>query len=103
MNLTSFRTLFAQTCSYEACSQIRDEAATLYREDHPSRWYFLLLNRIFAQLVDNPELHDADRAEPTLAVIYDEAVNGIDAIEQSDMEKLIASANGLTEAYCGMP
>jgi hypothetical protein len=61
-----------------------------------------LLNRIFAQLLDNPDLYEVDTTEPILEVISAQALSGIKAIEQLDSEALASSANQLTEAYCGI-
>lgn len=92
-----------QTISIESCLQILDATSRLYREDLSNRWYFLLLNRIFAQIISNPDFHEADKAEPILEVICQQALNGIDAFELRNDDQLISSANQLTEAYCGMP
>jgi hypothetical protein len=48
MNLTPLRTLLKQEYSHEVCVEILSETSRLYREDLPNRWYFLLLNRLFA-------------------------------------------------------
>src|SRR5436309_1141622 len=48
MSLTPRRTLLKQEYSHEVSVRILSETSRLFREDLPNRWYFLLLNRIFA-------------------------------------------------------
>lgn len=102
MNLSPLRVLLGQSFSHQTCLLVLAETLHLYREDLPSRWYFLLLNRIFAQLLENPEFPDVDTSGPILDVIYRQTLMGLDAIEQLDDELLVSSANQLTEAYCAM-
>ena len=103
VNLSRLQALLRQTRSADTYRQIVLETALLYREETWSRWYFLLLNRIFAQIMENPQLYEAETAEPTLTVISEQALNGTEAIERLDSQRLMSSANQLTEAYCGMP
>jgi len=87
--------------SHETCVAILRETAVLYREDDPFRW-FLLLNRIFHQLVENPELYDAETVTPVFETISSHAQKVIDAVASGDLQLVLAHANGLTEAYCGL-
>ena len=103
LNLTPLRNLLKQIYSHEICVLILRETAGLYREEIPSRWYFLMLNRVFSGIIDNPELYEADQAEPILEVIAETALSGIDAIEATDTEALLVSANRLTGAYSAVP
>jgi hypothetical protein len=92
-----------QVYSYETCSQLLSETAQLLREDHASRWYFLLLNRVFAYIIDNPDLHEADITEPILQTIRSHAINGLDAIERGDLDLMITAANGISNAFGVLP
>jgi hypothetical protein len=103
MSLNSLRTLLGREHSFEVHTSILAETALLYREEHRERWFFLLLNRVFAQVADNSELYEADTAEPVLEVIGQQASSGIDAIERGDVNLLISAANQITETYCGIP
>jgi hypothetical protein len=99
-NLTLLRLLLGQTFSHEICTEIISETSRLYREDITSRWFFLLLNRIFVYIADHGEnLADANVVEPQLRSISESARFGIDAIEKSDNTGLLAAANNLTAAY----
>ena len=103
MNLTPLRALLKQEFSHEVCLKILQETSLLFREDISTRWYFLLLHRIFAAIIDNPDFHDADTAMPILEVLRLRASDGIDAVEQRSAELLISAANQLTEVYCAIP
>jgi hypothetical protein len=67
------------------------------------RWYLLLINRIFAQVIDNSELYEADHVDPLWETLCPEALQGISAITAGDVVALAASADRLTEAFCGLP
>jgi hypothetical protein len=58
---------------------------------------------MFGSLIDNTELHDPDQVEPILEVIYARSNEGLDAIESSDQQLLLLTANRLTEAYSAIP
>ena len=103
MNLAPLRSLLRQEYSHEVCVEILGETSRIFREDLSHRWYFLLLNRVFAGITDNPDFIDADTAEPILEVLSHWAVEGIDAIEQQDDNQLISAANQLTEVFCAIP
>jgi hypothetical protein len=75
----------------------------LYREPGVNRWFPLLLNRIFVEIIDNPDLIHADTAEPVLEVIALQGSRAIDAIERGETQVLLQAADRLTEAYCGLP
>lgn len=100
MNLTRLRGLLQQACSHETCLGIIGETSALYREEIPSRWFFLLLNRIFSHVIDNPELIDPETADPVLSTLLEHALLGLSVLD--DQELLVQSAQQLTEAYCGM-
>lgn len=103
MNFATLRSALSLTYSHEACLEILAETAIRYRELTPFRWYFLLLNRIFVQVIDNPELYEADHIEPLWITLSQEALAGIEAIEIGDQIAVCASADRLTEAYCAVP
>ena len=103
MNFERPKSQLAQRPSHDLCVQVLKETASLYREDLPSRWYFLFLNRVFEQVISNPELHDPDTAEPILEVLSQKSIEGIEALEHGDHAGLISSANQIAEAYCGLP
>ena len=103
MNLRPLRELLNQPYSNAVRSAILHHTSILYREPEADRWFPLLLNRIFAQIMENPELIHADTTEPVLEVVALQASRGIDAIERGDTELLLRSAEQLTEAYCGLP
>jgi hypothetical protein len=97
------RTLLDREYSFDTALEILKETAALYREPIQFRWYYLLLNRIFGSLIDNPELSDADQADPILKFIYQQARHGLDAIDARNLTALLATANALTEAYSAIP
>jgi hypothetical protein len=103
MHLTQLRTMLAQAYSFDTCAEILEETSALYRENLASRWYFLLLNRIVREIIDNPALQQADQTEQILEFISRHARNGLDAVEAGDNELLIMAANQLTEAYSAIP
>ena len=49
MNFKRLKSLLAQRHSHDLYVQILSETASLYREELPSRWYFLFLNRVFSK------------------------------------------------------
>jgi hypothetical protein len=100
IELTPLRSLLRQPPSRESCLGIIGETSALYKEDVPSRWFFLLLNRIFCQIIDNPELIYPDTAEPVLDTIFAQSLLALDDID--DSESLTRAAWQLTEAYCGL-
>jgi hypothetical protein len=102
MKLEHLRSLLGQTYSFDVLRKILDETARLYREDLENRWFFLLLNRVFVQVLDSPDLIDPDTADPILEVLSAQAINGLEAIARSDQGLLVSSADQLTEAYCGL-
>jgi hypothetical protein len=101
MDLTTLRILLRQACSHDTCLEIIRETAVLYREEAPSRWFFLLLNRIFCQIVENPELISPETAEPVLSTILEHSLLGLDVLDNCEL--LTRTAWQLTEAYCGLP
>ncbi len=103
MNLVRLRNLLEQVYSYETCSQLLSETALLFREEHQSRWYFLLLNRVFAYIIDNPDLYEADIVEPILQTIRSHAIEGLDAIQRGELNRLVTAANGITNAFGVLP
>src|SRR6266852_6280790 len=103
MNLTPLRSLLKQDYNHEICVEILGETSRLFREDLSNRWYFLLLNRIFAAIIDNPDFIDADTAEPILEILSRRALDGIDAVERQNGGQLISAANELTEVFCAIP
>ena len=103
MNLDALRGLLNQPYSNVVCTAILHETSILYREPCAHRWFPLLLNRIFAQIIENPELIHVDTTEPVLEMIAQQASRAIDAIERGDIELLLQAADQLTEAYCGLP
>jgi hypothetical protein len=103
MNLRPLRSLLRPPYSDEALGQILIETSRLYREDLEHRWFFLLLNRVFVRVLDNPDLTEPDTAEPVLQTLSAQALIGLTGIEQRDRDLLISAANQITEAYCGFP
>lgn len=103
MNLGPLRELLNQPYSNDVCRAILEQTAILYREPGVNRWFPLLLNRIFAQIIDNPEIIHADTAEPVLEVIAQQASRAIEAFERDDSDLLLQAADQLTETYCGLP
>ena len=103
MNFERLKSLLAQRPSHDLCVQVLNETASLFREDLPGRWYFLFINRVFEQVISNPELHDPDTADPILEVLSKKAIEGLEALERGDHAELGSSANQITEAYCGLP
>src|SRR5579862_909746 len=103
MPLKSLRTLLEQGYSFEVCTGILSETATLYREPITFRWYFLLVNRIFGEIVNNPDFHEADMVDPILQVVFQQSLNGLDAVEAGDTQAALRCANELTEAYTAFP
>ena len=103
MQLSPLRTLLGQRYSFDTCRVIAGESATLYREPLEFRWYFLLLNRIFSEIIGNPDFHEADTIDPILDVVFEYALKGVDAAEQGNVEVLLLCANQLTEAYTAIP
>lgn len=103
MQFKPLRTLLEQGYSLDACRAVTAETASLYRELLISRWYFLLLNRIFCQIIDNPDFIEADTVDPILDSIFKHALQGLDAAEQGDTKSLILCANQLVEAYTAIP
>ena len=99
MDLTRLRCLLKQAHSHATCIAVLEETARLYREDDSRRWFFLLLNRVFAQIIDNPELHDPETAEPVLETIFVQALLGTDS---RSVEELRDCDKPITEAYCGL-
>lgn len=97
------RILLGQPYNFDRCLEIITETAALYREPTRFRWYFLLLNRIFGSLIDNPELHDPEQTGPILEFIYEHSCDGLDAVESGDTERLVSTANQLTEGYLAIP
>src|SRR2546423_100615 len=104
-NLQPLRSLLKHVHSRETCPRILDETARLYREPLPERWYFLLLNRVFAFVIDDPDMFygvSEDNPSPTLNDIAQTAISGIGAIERMDEQSLISSANHLTEKFSAL-
>ena len=64
MNFSKLRNALNRTYSQEACVEILSETAICFREQVPMRWYLLLINRVFAQVIDNPEFFEADHVDP---------------------------------------
>lgn len=99
MNLEPLRNLLGRINSYETCSKIVAETSRLSRDSGQERWYFLLLNRTFVWLIDEPDMFygvSENNPSPTLRAVWECAVSGIDAIERGDSQALKASANRLT-------
>ena len=103
MPLKPLRTLLGQGYSFPVCAGILSETATLFKEPIRFRWYFLLLNRIFVEIVSNPDFRQADTVDPILDVIFQQALKGLDAAEKEDTGTVVLCANQLTEAYAAIP
>jgi hypothetical protein len=103
MPLKPLRTLLEQGYSFEVCTGILRETALLYREPIIFRWYFLLLNKVFREILVNPDFREADTVGPILEVIFESALTGVDAIEIKNAPLVLNSANRLTEAYSAIP
>ena len=103
MNLAPLLDLLKQPYNSDNCVSILHETTLLYREDEPYRWLFLLLNRIFHQILENPEMYDAERSDPVLETVFRYALACLDAVELNDAPPVEAQACRLTEAYCGFP
>ena len=103
MNFTKLRAALSRTYSQEACVEILAETAIHYREQTPFRWYLLLLNRIYVQIVGNPELLETDLVDPLWVSLSEQSLAGIEAIERDDHVALVSAANFLTETYCAVP
>jgi hypothetical protein len=103
MDFTALRKALNRTYSHEACVEILKETAICYREQTPMRWYILLVNRIFARVIDNPDLFEADHVDPIWETICREGLHGISAIVAGDAIELTTSGDRLTEAYCAIP
>ena len=103
MSLASLRSLLVQPPSQDSFRQIVSETATLVREPGRFVWFFLLLNRVFAFVLDDPELLDPDTSEPILETLYQFSRNGLDAIEADRVDRLIEAANSLAAAYSVLP
>ena len=101
-SLAPLRILLERIHSQEICAEVLAETARLFHLPHSHRWYFLLVNRIFVYLIDEPDMFygvDDDNPSPVLRNITQIVLNGISAIERDDRDALAASANDLTKAY----
>ena len=103
MNYTMLTSALSLTYSHEACLQILEAAAQCYREQTILRWYPLLINRIFAQVIDNPEFFEADQVDPVWDTLCEEARRGLAALISGDVPAVSRSADRLTEAFCALP
>ena len=95
--------LLKQPYSNDICRQILAHTGRLFKQDQPFRWYFLLLNRVFAQVLEHPDLYDADISTPIIETLRSQALKGVDAAASRDLHAVIASANQITEAYGVLP
>jgi len=103
MNLEPLRSLLRPPFSSEALRQILPEASRLYQEDLEDRWFFLLLNRVLVQALENPDLTDPDTAGPVLDTLRTQALRALDGVALADRDLIVSAANQITEAYCGFP
>ena len=103
MNLEALRELLNRPYSNVVCTAILHETSNLYREPGANRWFPLLLNRIFVQILENPELIHADTTEPVLETVAQQASRAIGAIARGEADSLLQASDQLTEAYCGLP
>lgn len=102
MDFAPLLSLLRRPYSAEICRRLLRETGRIYREDFPERWYFLLLNRVLVQILENPDLYEADTSEPVIEVVAASAQRAIDAIKVGDLTALTRAANEITEAYCGI-
>ena len=103
MNFTKLRLALSRAYSHDACVEILAETAICYREQVPSWWYLLLVNRVVAQVIDNPDLFESDLVDPLWESLSGQALAGLNAIERDDRAALISAADMLTETYCAIP
>jgi hypothetical protein len=95
---TSLRNLLGRVNSHESCSGVIAESWQLSQAGGPYAWFFLLLNRTFISLIDQPDMFygvSESTPSPVLSEISRHALEGLGAIERDDPRAVMASANFL--------